>query len=109
MVGLDDAGKPLRSKLLANPRLRARYLQNVRTIADQLLSWKYLGPRVAQLRELIADEVAADTRKLTTTEAFLDATSPESGTDGSQSSSLRAFAEKRSAYLLGHDAVKSLP
>ncbi|QDS97560.1 CotH kinase family protein [Adhaeretor mobilis] len=106
LVGLDDDSKPLRSKLLANPRLRARYLQHVRTIADQMLSWDYLGPRVAEMRELIAEEVAADTRKLGTTESFLNATSPEAGEDGA---GLRGFAEKRSAYLLDHEAIKALP
>src|SRR5207249_12155300 len=34
LVGLDDARKPLRSKLLAVPALRAKYLEYVRTIAE---------------------------------------------------------------------------
>ena len=33
LVGLDDTRKPLRSRLLAVPALRARYLDHVRTIA----------------------------------------------------------------------------
>ena len=40
LVGLDDTSKPLRSKLLAVPALRARYLGYVREIADKWLDWR---------------------------------------------------------------------
>ena len=70
LVGLDDARKPLRSRLLAVPSLRARYLAHVRTIAEEWLDWKKLGPVVAQYRALIEKEVEADTRKLTSLAAF---------------------------------------
>ena len=36
LVGLDDTSKPLRSKLLAVPALRERYLAYVRDIADNV-------------------------------------------------------------------------
>ena len=64
LVGLDDPRKPLRSKVLAVPALKARYLANVRKIAEESLDWKKLGPVVAQYRKLIEKEVEADTRKL---------------------------------------------
>ncbi len=47
LIGLDDARKPLRSRLLAVPALKARYLDHVRTIADEWLDWEELGPVVA--------------------------------------------------------------
>jgi hypothetical protein len=103
---LDDTTKPLRSKVLANKNLQTRYLQHVRTIATDLLSWEVLGPQVAQARALLSDAVAKDTRKLATTEAFQIATSPDLIKDVA---TLRSFAEKRAAYLLGHDAIKALP
>jgi spore coat protein CotH len=43
LIGLDDLRKPLRSRLLAVPRLKARYLAHVRTIAEDKLDWKKLG------------------------------------------------------------------
>jgi hypothetical protein len=112
LIGMDDDRKPLRSRLLAVPALRARYLEHVRTIADQL-AWENLGPIVARQRALIEAEVAIDTRKLTTTAAFERAAADkpdaapraEGGQDGAparparQTPSLREFAEKRSAYL----------
>lgn len=77
LVALDDARKPLRSRVLKVPALRARYLANVRTIAEQWLDWKNLGPLVAKYRALIEDEVKADTRKLGSYAAFAKATSEE--------------------------------
>jgi hypothetical protein len=101
LVGLDNPRMALRCKLLAVPSLREKYLDNLRTIARTSLNWKNLGPVVAQYRALIEKEVAADTRKLTTTEAFLRATSDESVADQTgRSTNLRGFCEQRSRFLL---------
>src|SRR5207249_2394336 len=43
LVGLNDSSKPLRSKLLAVPALRARYMTYVRDIATKWLDWNRLG------------------------------------------------------------------
>ena len=50
LVGIDDATKPLRSKLLAVPALRERYLAYVRDIAQKWLDWNTLGPRFRSTR-----------------------------------------------------------
>jgi hypothetical protein len=97
LVGLDDASKPLRSKLLAVPALRARYLGYVREIAEKWLDWRTLEPLVTQYQSVIAEEVAADTRKLYTTAAFRSAV-----TEGEES--LKHFVDERRAFLL-----KTLP
>jgi hypothetical protein len=103
---MDDPRKPLRSRVLAVPRLRAKYLEYVRTIAEHSLDWKNLGPLVAQYRELIRNEVEADTRKLSSLAAFEAATA-----DGAEAGSvpgrrqrptLRSFADQRRRYLLGY-------
>lgn len=108
LIGLDDRAKPLRSKLLAVGSLQQRYLRAVREIAEQSLDWNELGPRVAQHRALIADAVAADTRKLASLEAFERATAQDSEASSHASESLRAFADGRRAALLSHPAIKSL-
>lgn len=115
LVGLDDARKPLRSKVLAVPSLKARYLAYVRTIAEEQLDWKTLGPVVARYRTLLEKEVAADTRKLSSLEAFLAATAdappaaaPAPGAApaaapagrGRPTLALRTFADRRREYLL---------
>lgn len=89
LVGLDDASKPLRSKLLAVPSLRAKYLAYVREIAEKWLDWNTIGPLAQKYQALIAADVQADTRKLDTYEAF------ESGV-----ATLKDFAQKRRDLLL---------
>jgi len=89
LVGVDDENKALRSKLLAVPALRARYLTYVRDIAEHWLDWKTLGPIAEKHRGLIAADVLADTRKLYSSEAF------DSGLEG-----LKTFVDARRAYLL---------
>lgn len=91
LVGLDDASKPLRSKLLAVPALRAKYLQYTREIATKWLDWNTLGPLVTRYQSMIAADVKVDTHKLDSTEAF-DA--------GAQD--LKKFAEQRRALLLAY-------
>ena len=73
---------PLRSKVLAVPSLRAKYLANCRTIAEKSLDWKTLGPVVAQYRKLIEKEVEIDTRKLDSAEEFRKLTADEPAAGG---------------------------
>jgi hypothetical protein len=88
---LNDATQPLRSKLLAVPALRERYLGYVRDIADKWMDWQTVGPVVEQYRALIREDVARDTRKLYATEAF------DSGLE-----QVRTFLAQRRTYLLGY-------
>lgn len=103
LVALNDNRKPLRSKVLAVPSLRTRYLEHVRTLAGEDLDWNKLGPVVAQFRQLIESEVQADTRKLESFEAFQRFTSPEPapGARGRELP-LRSFADQRRAFLLNY-------
>ena len=93
LIGLDDSAKPLRSKLLAVPALRTRYLAYVREIAETWLDWKKLGPMARKYQDLIREEVKLDTRKLYSTEAF--ETGLEIGDE-----SLKKFVDERRQYLL---------
>ena len=104
-VASDDEKKPLRSRLLAVPALRESYLKKIKHIAKHDLDWKKLGPSVAAYRELIGDEIAADTRKSTSTEQFeiLTADSPNKNAETLPergSIPLRTFATQRRAFLL---------
>jgi hypothetical protein len=99
---------PLRSKLLAVPALKKRYLAHVRTLAEESLDWENLGPIVADYRELIADEVKRDTRKLGTYEGFMQATDEKAvkGNSEQRGMSLRIFVDQRREYLLEATAEK---
>jgi hypothetical protein len=92
-TGIDNSARPLISKLLAVPALKARYTGYVRQIAEKWLDWKVLGPMIAKHRALIEAEVLRDTKKLTPNEAFAD------GIDG-DTRSLKTFAEQRRAFIL---------
>jgi hypothetical protein len=104
-----DANKPLISKLLAVPALRARYLGYVREIATKWLDWETLGPMATRYQALISDAVKADTRKLTSFEAFEKGVTgaPESGGERgpNRSISLQQFAEQRRTYLLSKPEI----
>jgi hypothetical protein len=89
LIGLNDERKPLRSKLLAVPGLRARYLSYVHEIAEKWLDWKTLGPVAQKYHALIADDVRGDTRKLFDNAGF------DAGVE-----SVNAFADARREYLL---------
>ncbi|WP_372720886.1 CotH kinase family protein, partial [Novipirellula sp.] len=101
LVGLDSERMPLRSRLLAVPELRERYMQYVAQIANESLDWSTLGPVVNGYRDLIAPVVKADTRKLDSTEAFVTATRSvaELAEDSTAPMSLQKFAVERSKFL----------
>ncbi len=115
LIGLDNQRTPLRSRLLAVPALKERYLSHVRTLAERWLDWETLGPIVERFRVQIEPVLEADTRKLSSLESFQKAVSsePPKANDaaagpgrGRREPSLRAFAESRRRYLLSLPEVK---
>jgi hypothetical protein len=90
LVGLNDSSKPLRSKLLAVPALRAKYLQYMRDIATKWLDWKTLEPLVTKYHAMIADDVRTDTHKIDPSYASFEA----------GVASIRNFAARRQQQLL---------
>jgi hypothetical protein len=123
LVAIQDTSKPLRSRLLAVPEYRTRYLGYVRDIAERWLDWdNKLGPLARRYHDLIAEDVKLATRKLHPTEAFLASlggTTSSAGEvaeagargfgPGGPKISLEDFARKRRAYLLSHPEVKAAP
>ena len=109
LAGSTDASKPLLHRLLAVPALRVRYLARVRTLAEQWLDWKKLGPLATQYQALISDEVKADTRKLSSFEAFQKGVSEDVEQEGfrgpERALSLKNFAEQRRSFLLNHPEI----
>ena len=110
LIAAEDASKPLLSKLLAVPSLRQRYLAHVRAMTDRWLDWRRLGPIASRYHSLIAAEVAADTRKLDSTEAFTQGlTTYATGAGefrpgpggGGRRIGLKDFADQRRAFLKG--------
>lgn len=107
--GADHPSKPLLSKLLAVPRLRAKYLAYLREMATTWLDWVRLAPIVKAYRETIQAEVERDTRKHVTNDEFLRGiteTSLREGACGAERHyGQKSFVEARRAYLLRHPAL----
>ena len=93
LVAVSDPGKPLRSKLLAVPALREKYLGYVRDIATKWLDWNALMPIVEPTHGLIAADVKSDTRKLYDFVGF------QAGVAAS-GNPLKSFIDARRAFLL---------
>lgn len=109
LYGMKDERKPLRSKLLAVPTLRAKYLQYVKEMAEKGLDWAKLEPLVKQYVGLIDKEVELDTRKLSSTAAFKGGVYKDAaGAPGGRGMNLQSFIEQRRAYLLSHPEIKKL-
>ena len=70
LMHADSDERPLIQKLMAVPHLRERYLAHIRTITNEWLDWKTIGPIVDAYQELLDAEVQADDKKLYSYEAF---------------------------------------
>jgi len=95
---------PLRSKILAVPAYRQKYLQYVRTIAEFKMKSETIGPVIQQYRNLLLEDMKVDTRSATSFDAFNSMTSAASGEE--PASGLYKFMKDRSAFLLDHDEIK---
>jgi hypothetical protein len=100
LVAIDDPGKPLRTKLLAVPALREKYLGYIRDIATKWLDWEALVPILKPAHDLIAADVKTDTRKLYDFSGF------QVGVAAS-ANPLKSFIDGRRAFLLTATAGKS--
>ena len=93
---------PLRSKLLAVPELKKKYLSHLKSIATDDLSSETFGPLVAKFKTVIEKEIKKDTRKLMSNSAF------ETATQKGTKAGLNKFATERAKYLLNYPAIKEL-
>ena len=114
----NDPNKPLISKLLAVPALRAKYLGYVRQVAEKWLDWEKLGPIATEYHELIAADVKKDTRKLESYEDFEKSLMENTGGrgpggggpggfgGGRETIGIKVFADQRRAYLMNYQEKK---
>src|SRR5207248_2781490 len=122
----NDPNKPLISKLLTVPALRAKYLGYVRQVAEKWLDWEKLGPIATEYHELIAADVKKDTRKLESYEDFEKSLMENTGGrgpggggpggpggggpggfgGGRETIGIKVFADQRRAYLMNYKEGK---
>ncbi len=109
--GASDPEKALLTRLLGVPALRERYLGYMRDITEKWLDWNKIGPIASDFQSVIAADIALDSRKLMSTNAFKksvteDGVEPGNGPTGPPRLSLKSFVEKRRAYLLNYPGIK---
>ncbi len=90
----DDSSVPVMYRLMSIPKYRQRYLAHVRTILSSHFTPDVLNAKIDAYRALIEAEVAADTKKLYTTQAF------QTGV-----TTLRNFVQTRRTTLLANSEV----
>ncbi len=110
LVALEDTGKPLRSRLLKVPTLREKYLAHVKELATSALEPEAFAARIAELRKLIENRIAVETRGLSDLAGFQALTAPMGASSVAPSeaagprmrprTSLNAFAKSRREFLL---------
>ena len=109
----NDTMRPVISRLLAIPHLRARYLAHVRTIVNEWLDWDVLQPIITEYQSLVDAEVKADDKKLYAYEAFATSHIKDQAGGGGGSGgrgrratpSFKRFVEERAEYLLNHPEI----
>lgn len=106
-AGSNDPNKVLIHRLLAVPKLRARYLELCREIATKWLDWPRVESLVKEYQGLIGEDVLKDTLKLSTNEDFTRAVTVETEGHmgpgcGRKRMSLKQFLEERRAYVLSY-------
>jgi spore coat protein CotH len=109
--GLDDENKPLTRKLLAVPALRTRYLDYVRELTENWLTWSKLGPVAQKYHDLIAAGVEKESHKAGSYAHFVqkfDQDTNSGARDGDAASSLKSFVTERHDYLLKDDNVMGI-
>ncbi len=111
LYGADSPDKPLISKLLAVPSLRAKYLAHVQSMATTWLAWDKLKPLADSWQGLIADDVKADTHRLYPFEAFVQGVTQdieeETFRGPRRTMSLKSFADQRRKFLLAAEPSRA--
>ena len=112
LVGLNDARKPLRSRLLAVPALRAQVPRPRTHDRQGLVGLEQAQARRRPISVVDRKEIEADTRKLTSFAAFQKSVADAEETKaeparGRPSLGLKAFAEGRRKFLLNYPGIKN--
>ena len=101
-----DSPRPLLQRMLDDPDLYQRYLQQVCYLTAYFFNEAYLHARIDEVRDLIAPSVYADDNKMyssadfnTNIEADLSGGGP--GPMGGQTYGLKPFVTNRAAYIAG--------
>jgi hypothetical protein len=107
LLDLENDRMPLRNRVLAVPAYREKYLRYLRTIADIDFDVARMVAFIDDNRALIINEIKADTRKLSSFDAFLGALNIPLD-DAPAPGNIYQFLEQRRTFLLAHEQIADL-
>ena len=99
---IDNPNRPVLVRLMAIPRLRARYVAHLRTLIEESFNWEAMEQMATDMHNLIAEEVELDTKKLFSTNAFYSNLENASG----NVPGIRQFVIERRDFLLAHPELQ---
>ena len=102
----NSVDRPLIRRLLSVPAWRARYLAHVRTIVEEWLDWKILGPVCRQIHDRLSQKLLADRKKLCSNEDFQNSLEQDVSEGFHRVPALKRFVEERRKQLLTHPTLK---
>ncbi len=106
-AGDENENRPLLNRLMANTRIRARYLAHVKTIVDEWFETDRLVEAFDSFHSLIADLVVVDNRKLYSSEDFLNNLSSDIGEGRRATPGLKAFVAARRDFFRAFPELQS--
>ena len=93
---------PAFAKTLVFADWNQRYLAHYRSVFQDTVNWNHLGPIVTKYHTMIAADVAADTKKIYTTQQFHDNLTLTVSTANGNIPGLKPLIDARYAFLSGH-------
>ena len=94
--------RPAFTKTFVVPEWRERYRAHYRSIVEETFNWGVLGPMVTQFHARLAPDVAADTKKIYTTQQFIDNLNTTVVIGGRSLVGLRPMIQNRETFLRNH-------
>ena len=91
--------KPVLSRTLQFPDWKARYVAHFRTVIEESFSWAELGGLVTKYQNMIAQDVAKDTKKIYTTAQFTENVTKDIRVGMSTIRGLKPLIEARQSYF----------
>ncbi len=112
-AGSGDPQKAMLYFLLRVPALAQRYLEYIRDINENWLTWEKLGPEIEKVQALLKDDIALDRKKLYSTDSFFTGVTQDyyygGGSPTPPEYSLKGFIRDRHAYLLSYPGIARPP
>lgn len=105
---LGEKDRPLLTKLLVIPSLRARYVRTIRYVVEDWLTWERLGPIARQYHALIAEDVKTETHKPWSYIRFVQDLDQDTAATDDQNhpASVKAFVLARKETLSKQDGIR---